>query len=147
MACRVLSVGQLAGGPVDRPEDVLVDRLAQGDEGAGLPVELPEDAVLAYREEPLFVVGIDQHALIHDVEVERLARRMLEVPLNPSGGRVQRQRRVGVQRVLSRRHAAARRHPRLRLRRADVEKTEVRVVAARDPGVAARAQIRWRITP
>ena len=54
--------------------------------------------------------------------------------------RIEGDRRVGVQRGVERRHAAAHGHPRLRLRRADVEQPQPRVVAARDPGVAAGAE-------
>ena len=82
---QVVAVGQLAGVAVDRREDVLVDGLARVDEGAGAPVELPEDAVLADGEEPPLAVGDDEHALVDDGEVEGLARRVLEVPLDLLG--------------------------------------------------------------
>ena len=92
-------------------------------------------------------VGVDEHALVHDVEVEGLARRVLEVPLDLPGLRVQGEGRVGVEGVLPRRHAAARRHPRLGLGGADEEEAEVGVVAPRYPRVAARAQVRRGVAP
>ena len=100
---------------VDRLEDVLVQHLGQVDEGPRAPVELPEDGVLAGREQPLVIVDVDQHPLEDDVQVERLARHVLEVPGDLPRARVQGERRVGVEGVVVGRHPAARRHPRLRL--------------------------------
>ena len=57
---------------VDRLEDVLVQHLGQVDEGSRAPVELPEDGVLAGREQPLVIIDVDQHPLEDDVQVERL---------------------------------------------------------------------------
>ena len=60
---------------------------------------------------------------------------------------VQGERRVGVEGVVVGRHPAARRHPRLRLRGTDEEEVEVRIVGARNPGVAAAAQVRRDVAP
>ena len=111
-----------------------------------MPVELPEDGVLAGREQPLVIIDIDQHPLEDDVQVEGLARHVLEVPGDLPRARVQGQRRVGVEDVVVGQHPAARRHPRLRLRGADEEEVEVRIVGARNPGVAA-AQVRRDVAP
>ena len=48
---------------------------------AALAIELPQNAGLADREQRLLAADVDQHALVHFVEVERFAGRVLEVPL------------------------------------------------------------------
>ncbi len=37
---------------------------------ARLPIQLPQDAVLADREQQVLVVVVDEHALEHDVEIQ-----------------------------------------------------------------------------
>src|SRR6185503_8959403 len=96
-------------------------------------------AGLADREHGALAADVDDHALVALVEVERFARRMLVIPLQAAVVRIQRERRARVQRAVERGVAAARGHPRLRLRDAPVGRVEIGVVAARDPRVAAGA--------
>ena len=143
----VLPVRKLARVTVNRLVDVLVDGLRNIDELTGSTVELPEKAVLADREQQLLIVDVDQHTLVDVIQVECLARLMLEVPLHPTGERIQRQRRVRVQRVVVRRHASTGRNPRFGLGRADIIQTEFRVEAAGNPGVASGTQAQRHLTP
>src|SRR5690606_27010718 len=70
---------------------------------------------------------------------ERFARGVRVMPDELARTRVERDRGARIQGDVERLHAAARRHPRLRLRRAPVRDAELRIVAARDPRLAARA--------
>src|SRR5690606_34542037 len=135
----VLSVARPSGFTVEALPDVLEDRLDMVDVAAVATIELPQNAVLADGEDELVVARVDEHALEHDVEIERFARCMREVPRELARARVQRDGRARVERDVERAHAAARRHPRLRLRRAPVREVELRIVAAGDPCLAARA--------
>src|SRR5262249_46417046 len=114
---------------------------------AGAAVELPEDAGLADREQRLLAADIDEHALVDLVEVERLAGRMLEVPLERAGVGIQRERRARVERAVERGVAAARGHPRLRLRDAPVGRVEIGIVGPGNPRVAAGAVIVLHVAP
>ncbi len=134
-------------GPVARPArlaiearpDVLEHRFLVAEILAGPAVVLPQHAVLADGEHPLLGAGVDEHALEHDVEIERLAGCVRVVPLELARRRVERERRARVESDVGRVHAAARRHPRLRLRRAPVGEIQVGVVGAGDPRFAAGA--------
>ena len=61
---------------------------------AGLSIELPQDAVLADREQQVLVAVVDEHALEDDVEIERFAGRVLKVPGQLAGIDIERQRRA-----------------------------------------------------
>ena len=75
------------------------------------------------------------------------AGRVLVEPRELAGVDVERQRRAGEQRVVLDRHAAADRHPRLRLRRAPERQVQHGIVAAGDPRLAARAEQRGQRAP
>ncbi len=107
---------------------------------ARLPVQLPEDPGLADREHGFLAAHVDEHALVHLVEIERFTGRMLVVPLQGAAVGIERERAARVQPAVERRIAAAGRHPRLRLRHAPIRDVELRIVAARDPGIAAGAE-------
>ena len=137
-------VGHLAGLGVD-VENVLVTQVVRGDERAGRPVELPEDAVLAHLEQRFPAAVVDEHALEDVVEVVGLAGHELEVPRQLAGRRIQGQHAVGVQRVAVR--LARHPRPRLGLRGRPVGQVGLRVVAAGDPGVGAGAERQRQIAP
>src|SRR5690606_29077452 len=118
---------------------VLEQRLRVAEVRAALAVVLPEHTVLADGEHPLVIARVDEHALEDDVEIERLARRVRVVPRELAGRGIERDGRARVERDVERLHAAARGHPRLRRRGAPVSEVELGVVAAGDPGFAARA--------
>src|SRR4029453_6772169 len=86
---------------------VLEHRLDVTDIFAGLAIELPQDPVLADREQVLLVVGIYEHALEHDVEIERLAGRVLEIPGELAGVRIECDRRTGEESLVGALHPAA----------------------------------------
>ncbi len=134
MSC---AVGGLAGLGIDLREDVLEDRLTEAGELAGLPIELPQDAGLADREQRALGADVDEHLLEHFVHVERLARDVLVVPGERAVLRVERDGGGRIERRVGDLVAAARRHPRLGLRDAVVDQVEFRIVAAGDPGLAA----------
>ena len=69
---------------------------------------------------------VDEHALEDVVEIERFAGRVLEVPRQLAGIDVERERGVGVERVVVDRHAAAERHPGFGLRGAPVGEVQRR---------------------
>ena len=135
----VLAVLGLAGAAVDAFPDVLEERLLVPEVTAGLAIQLPQDAVLADGEDQVLAGGIHEHALEDDVEIERFARRVLEVPGQLAGVGVERHRGAGVERLVQRVHAAADRHPRLGLRGAPIRQVQFGVVAAGDPRLAAGA--------
>ena len=68
----VRAVGDLPGLGIDLAEDILEQGLFRAQEFAGGAVELPQDAILADGHQRLLVAMIDQHALEHFVQVERL---------------------------------------------------------------------------
>ena len=103
-------------------------------------IQLPQDSGLADREDQLLAAGVDEHALVHLVEVQRLARRVLEMPRQLAVVDVERDGRGRVERGVEDRVAAARRHPRLGLRDAPVGEVQIGIVAAGDPGLAALAE-------
>src|SRR5690242_3807372 len=76
----VLAVEGLAGLGIDFDEDVLEHGLARVEILAVDAIELPEDAGLADGHQRLAIAVVDQDALEHLVEVEALARRMVEIP-------------------------------------------------------------------
>ena len=143
----VLAVGDGAGFGIYVVEDVLEDGLLVAEELAGLPIQLPEDAVLAGAEDHLAVLEVDQHPLEDLVEVEALAGDVLEVPLQQAVVRPQGDRRAGVERRVVHGHAPAYRDPRLRLRHPEVDQVEHGIVAAGDPGLAAPAQEVGQVGP
>ena len=136
----VAAIGRLARLRIDPREDVLEDGFLEGEELAGLAVELPQDAGLADGEQQLLAAAVDQHALEHFVQVERFAGHVLEIPGQLAVVGIQRQRRAGEERLVARLGAAAGAHPGLGLRDAPVGQVELGIVAAGDPGVAAGAQ-------
>ena len=105
----------------------------------GLAIELPQDAVLADREDQVLTAAVDEHALEDDVEVERLAGRVLEVPGELAGVGVEGHGGAGVEPLVEAVHPAAHRHPRFGLRRAPVGEIQIGIVAAGDPRLAAGA--------
>ena len=125
--------------------DVLEAEVVGGEVLAGLRIELPEDADLAHLEQPPPVAAVDDDQLEHLVEVVRLGRNVLEVPLDLAGLRVERQRRVAVQRRAL--GAALRAGPGLGLRGGPVDQVGVRVVAAGDPGVGAGPERERQVAP
>ena len=90
---------------------------------------------------------VHEHPLVDFIEIERLRGDVLEVPVQDAGAGVDGHRGVGVERRVAPGHAAADRGPRLGLRHPEVDPVEVRVVAARDPGVAAGAQVVRELRP
>ena len=81
------------------------------------------------------------------VHVERLAGHVLPVPDDAPVIDVERQRGVGVERRVGRREPAAGRHPRLGLRGAEVDETQLGVPTARDPDVRAASQFERVVAP
>src|SRR5690606_3219877 len=67
----VLSVARPSGFTVEALPDVLEDRLDMVEVAAVATTELPQNAVLADGEDELVVARVDEHALEHDVEIER----------------------------------------------------------------------------
>ncbi len=143
----VVAVPRLAGLAVEAGPDVLEQRLGVIDVLARAAVELPQHAVFADREHPLAAAAVDEHALEHDVEIERLARRVLVVPRELARLYVERDGRARVQPGVESGHAAARRHPGLCLRGAPVREPELGIIAAGDPGFAAGAIQIGQIAP
>src|SRR5690606_28977194 len=129
----VLPVARPAGLAVEALPDVLEHRLHVIDVRSAGAIELPQDAVLADGEDELVVAGVDEHALEDDVEIERLARRVREVPRELAGGRIERYGRARIECDVQRAHPAARRHPRLRLRSAPIREAKLGIVAAGEP--------------
>src|SRR5262249_27414701 len=84
------AVVRLAGLGIDLVPDVLEHGLVMIDVLAGRAVELPEDAGLADREQRLFASDVDEYSLVDLVEVERLALRVLEIPLQRARVRIER---------------------------------------------------------
>ncbi len=81
---------------------------------------------------------IDQDALEHLVQIERLARRMAVIPFQLAGIGIQRHSGIGIERGAIP-GAAACPHPRLGLGRAPIGEIEIGIVGAGDPGLAAGA--------
>src|SRR5439155_10735339 len=134
-----------AGPRIERLPHVLKHGFLVAEVLAGLPIELPEDAVLPDREQQVLVVVVDEHTLEHDIEIQCLCRRMLEVPGELACVDIQRERRAGEERVVFAGHAAADRHPGLGLRGTPKGEIQSRIVAAGNPRLAAGAeQIRQR---
>ena len=98
--CGILpgTVGDLAGLRIHL-HDVLVAEIGGADERAGRSIELPENSQLAHLEQRLASAGVDQDALEDFVHVLRLAGKVLVIPLHLSGVGIERERRVGVERV------------------------------------------------
>ncbi len=139
----VRAIARRAGLAIEARPHVLEDRFDVIEVGAALAVVLPEDPVLADRQDPLVVARVDQHALEHDVEVEGLAGRVRVVPRELARARVERERRARIERDVLAFHPAARGHPWLRLRGAPVREIQIGIVASRDPALRTRAiQIR-----
>jgi hypothetical protein len=90
---------------------------------------------------------VREHLLVRLVHVERLARHVLSVPPDPSGLHLERERRAGVERRVGYGEAAAPRHPRLRLRHAPEDESELRIPAPAVPDVAAAAQLERQAAP
>ena len=103
--------------------------------------------MFAGRQEQLPAPTVDQHLLERFVQVERLAGDVLVVEGERTVLRPQRQGRVRVQHVVVDRESPAHRHPGLCLRHRPVEQAQFRVVAARNPGVAAAALHERQIAP
>ena len=96
--------------------------------------------MLSDREHEALVAAVHEHPLEHLVEIERLAGNVLEVPVEFTGIDIDRDGRVRVEPLVEDRHMAARGHPGFGLCRAPVGAVELRIVAPRDPGVAALAE-------
>ena len=135
----VLPIGDRAGVRVDPFEHVLIDRFLEPEKRAGAAVQLPQDPVLTDTEHHGTSGDVDQHPFVHLVEIESFAGDMLKVPLERAVIRSKRDGRVGVERRVLHCHAATRRHPRFGLSHTEVDQVQPRVVAARNPGVAAAA--------
>src|SRR5712692_6883469 len=103
----VAPVGGRAGLAIDSIEHVLKDGLRVAEEPPGLPVQLPQDARLADREEHFLIADVDQDALEHLVEVERFGRYVLVVPRERPFVWSERQGGAGVERRVGILHAAA----------------------------------------
>src|SRR5688572_3996944 len=74
------AIRRRAGLRIELLPDVLEDGFLVTEILAGLAIELPEHAVLADGEYQVLAGGVDEHALEHDVEVERFAGRVRVVP-------------------------------------------------------------------
>src|SRR5260370_33777927 len=125
---------------VDVGEEVLVDRFLVAEKLAGFAIDSPQDSGLADGEQQLAPVEIYQDTFDHLVHVEALAGRMLEVPLEPAGVRVERQRGTREQRLIAGLGATADTQPGFGLGHAPIGDVEPGIVAAGDPRIAARAQ-------
>ena len=66
----VRTIGRPAGLWIESFPDVLKHGFLVTEILARLPIELPQDAVLAHREHEVLVVVVDQHALEDDVEIQ-----------------------------------------------------------------------------
>ena len=93
--CDVRAVAHRAGLGV-HVKDVLEHCLCVSQKGAIAPVKLPQDSVLADREDGRPALDIDQHALEGLVHVQRFAGHVREVPGDAPGLEVERKGRVRV---------------------------------------------------
>src|SRR6185369_5309491 len=126
-------------------KDRLVTEIRCVDELAIRAIELPKDAELTHFEQRLSSTGIDENALEHFIHVLRLAGKKLVVPLHLSSVWIECESRVRVQRISI--GAARCASPRLCLRSGPIHEIGLRIVAARNPCVAARAQCQREIAP
>ena len=132
---------------IDAREDVLEDRFLKPEELVSLAVELPQDPGFADGKHQLLAAAVDQHALEDFIEIERFAWHMLEVPGELAVVRIERDRRAGEQRLVSRFGPAADAHPRLGLRDAPVCFVGIGIITAGDPRFAAGAHQVWKRAP
>ena len=140
----VRTVGHATRAGVDFDER-LVAGVGRYGEGAGRQVQLPQNAELAHREQRAPAIVVDQDALERFVHVVRLAGQMLEVPLDLACGRVERERRVRVERVAT--CAAGGLRPGLGLGGAPVDRLGHWVVGAGHPGIAPGAERHRQVAP
>src|SRR5262245_60625352 len=140
-------VSRHAGFEIDAIKHVVENRLFECDVFAALAIDLPQDPRLADCEHELPAAHVDEHALVDLVQIERLARRMLEEPGKLAAIGSERDSRTRVEHAIRRLHVAARRHPWLRLRHAPVSEIEIGVVAAGYPGLATLAERVGDVTP
>ena len=110
-------------------------------------IQLPKDAPLAGAERQFLIADVDQHALEDFVEIERFARRMLEIPDQLAVFRVQGNGRVRLKRLVQERQLTAQEIPWLRLRDAPLREVEFGIIAARQPRFRAGAIVHWQIAP
>src|SRR5207245_1675070 len=75
----VAAISWLARHGVNAGKDVLEHRLPEAKKLVCLAVKLPQDSGFANRKQQLLAVAVDQHALVHFVEIQRFAGDMLEV--------------------------------------------------------------------
>src|SRR2546422_1414570 len=125
--------------------DVLIADVGRVNKSASGSIELPQNSQLAHLEERLPSADVDQEVLEHLVHVLRLAGKVLVVPLHLACVGIERESRVRVERVSV--GAAGDSGPRLGLRRGPINEVRFRIVAARDPRVAARAERQRQVAP
>ena len=139
-----LAVGELPGLGIDVRE-VLVAEVDRPGERPGRAVELPQDAQLAHAEHRPPAVVVDQDPLERLVHVVAVARNVLEEPAHLAGGRIEGQGGVAVESVAV--GSARVPRPRLGLRGPVVDEAADRIVAARNPGVAAGPEQQRQVAP
>src|SRR5437899_2508521 len=106
---------------------------------------MPQQSQIALINDLLAAAGVNQDVLEHLIHVLRFAGKVLVVPLYFSSVRIERQGRVGIERVAV--GTADRSGPRFGLRRAPIDEVRFRIVAARDPRVAACAESQRQVAP
>ena len=136
----VLPVMRPAAYGIELIPDVLENGFLMPEIFARLAVELPEDTVFPDGEEQTLAGIIYQHALEHDIEVERFGGSMLVVPGHFPCIHIDGQSRAAEKRVIVDGHPATGRHPRFRLGGSPEREIQIGIVAARDPAFRACAE-------
>src|SRR5205823_13498535 len=90
----VAAISRLTGLGIDVSKDILKHGFLVTQKPAGFPVELPQNAGLAYGEYQFLFADIHQHALKHLVQIQRFAGNMLKVPDELAIVRIEGQRRT-----------------------------------------------------
>src|SRR5678815_2424179 len=125
--------------------DVLEDGFLVPEVLPGFAIELPEDAVLADGKDEISSTAVDQHALEHDIEIQRLCGSMLEVPRLLAGVHIDRKGGAAEERVIFRTPRQG--HPRLGLRGSPVRQIQHGIIAARNPHLASDAHLVRQVAP
>src|SRR5205823_5330833 len=123
------------------------DHLLVAKELAGPPIELPKNSGLSGVEYHFLIADIDQHALEHLIEVERLRRGELVIPRELAIVGIQRDRRARVEQLVGERRAAIEERPGFCLRGAPICEVELRIVAPRDPRLTAASLVHRQLAP
>src|ERR1041385_1990077 len=123
----------------------LVTEIRRVDELAVGSIELPEDPELTHFEERLPSTDIHKNVFENFVHILRFAGKVLVIPLHFAVIRIERERRVRVERIAI--GSTGDSSPRLGLCCGPINEVGFRIVAAWNPRIAARAKCQWQIAP